>query len=207
MEGLEAFDTANQASWNKDYIKNSPLWPYCGNSLEIWKCPADDSTATFSGFTLPRIRTMSMNYWLGGAGGKPYTSGIPFSDTNPDGTPLGTIYHKFSEIQGKGGVTSIFVFLDMRKDSVNNGNFGTCMDGYPGNSSKYQFWDLPGMAHSRGCSFSYADGHAEGHKWTDSRTTKPYYTPANTQPPTSWTIFTSSGNQDIGWLQDHATRP
>jgi prepilin-type N-terminal cleavage/methylation domain-containing protein/prepilin-type processing-associated H-X9-DG protein len=211
IEGIETFNTFD--SFDQNLIKASPLWPYCGNSFEIWKCPADTSTATFSGVTLPRTRTMSMNYWLGGPGGKPYTSGIPFSDTNPDGTPLGTIYHKFSDIQGKGGVTSIFVFLYMRKDSVNNGNFGTCMDGYPTGgtvvptTSKFQFWDVPGMAHSGGCSFSYADGHAEGHKWTDPRTAKPYYSPANTAPPRSWTIFTSPDNKDIGWLQDHATRP
>src|SRR5437867_5670596 len=33
-------------NWNHElYTKNSPIWPYCGNSLGIWHCPADKSTA------------------------------------------------------------------------------------------------------------------------------------------------------------------
>jgi prepilin-type N-terminal cleavage/methylation domain-containing protein/prepilin-type processing-associated H-X9-DG protein len=206
IEGLEAFDTANQASWNKDYIKNSPLWPYCGNSYDIWKCPADQSMALVSGTHQPRIRSFSMNYWLGAALGS-NLSGLPGSSP-----PIGTIYHKYSDIQGNGGVTSIFVFIDMRPDTINNGNFGTCMAGYPiaggtPDNSQYFFWDLPGMVHSGGSSLSFADGHAEAHKWTNDRTKKPYWTPANTPHPAGFDQFSSPGNQDIAWLQDHATRP
>ena len=43
--GLIDFDPANSSNWdvNRD-IKKSPLWPYCGKSTAIWKCPADRST-------------------------------------------------------------------------------------------------------------------------------------------------------------------
>src|SRR5256885_9031557 len=43
--GLIDFDPNNRSNWDveKD-IKKSPLWPYCGNSAGIWKCPADKST-------------------------------------------------------------------------------------------------------------------------------------------------------------------
>jgi prepilin-type N-terminal cleavage/methylation domain-containing protein/prepilin-type processing-associated H-X9-DG protein len=209
IEGVEDFTTYS-TSCDPTILKASPLWPYCGNSAEIWKCPADDSMVAISGAApMPRVRTMSMNYWLGGAGpGGVNLSGLPGSYPQ-----IGTIYHKYSDIQGKGGVSTIFVFLDMRKDCINNGNFGTCMDGYPiapstnPTTSAYRFWDLPGMAHSGGCSFSYADGHAEAHKWTDSRTKKAYYSPANQTPPANFAKFPCADNLDIGWLQDHATRP
>ena len=69
------FDPDNESNWNveKD-IKRSPLWPYSGKSTAIWKCPADKSTVTpsagpFAGRTMPRVRSMSMNVWVGGFGG------------------------------------------------------------------------------------------------------------------------------------------
>ena len=39
------FNTGNPSNWdvNQD-IKRSPMWQYCGNSVGIWKCPADQST-------------------------------------------------------------------------------------------------------------------------------------------------------------------
>jgi type II secretory pathway pseudopilin PulG len=57
-------------NWNHDlYTHKSPLWPYCGNSEGIWKCPADKSTAINNkGQVVPRIRSMSMNCWVGGPG-------------------------------------------------------------------------------------------------------------------------------------------
>src|SRR5436309_14650003 len=73
--GLIDFDPANSSNWDvdRDIIK-SPLWSYCGKSTGIWKCPADRSTITpvfgaFKGRNVPRVRSMSMNLWVGGFGG------------------------------------------------------------------------------------------------------------------------------------------
>ena len=39
-------DPRNPNNWDHDrYTRQSPLWPYCGESLDIWKCPADKSRA------------------------------------------------------------------------------------------------------------------------------------------------------------------
>ena len=55
-----------------------------------------------------------------------------------------------------------FVFLDMREDRVNWGNFMMDMRGFPNDPSQYAFTtDYPGMYHNGGCGFSFADGHAE----------------------------------------------
>jgi len=76
------------------------------------------------------------------------------------------------------------------------------MSGYPSQPNSYAFSeDYPGMIHNRGCGFSFADGRAEIHRWTDNRTTPPlgpFFINAYTPSPR---------NQDIAWLQDHATRP
>src|SRR5437867_1473605 len=72
---LVDFDPGNSSNWDVDRdIKKSPLWPYCGKSTAIWKCPADRSTITPSfgplkGRSVPRVRSMSMNLWVGGFGG------------------------------------------------------------------------------------------------------------------------------------------
>ena len=59
-------------NWNHTaYTYKSPLWPYCGKSTAIWKCPADFTTAINNkGKAVPRIRSMSMSNWVGGPGWK-----------------------------------------------------------------------------------------------------------------------------------------
>jgi prepilin-type N-terminal cleavage/methylation domain-containing protein len=76
VTGLIDFDRNNPSNWDltRDIMK-SPLWPYCGNSAGIWKCPGDKSTIVpasgpFKGHTVPRIRSMVMMIWHGGFGGK-----------------------------------------------------------------------------------------------------------------------------------------
>jgi prepilin-type N-terminal cleavage/methylation domain-containing protein len=66
VTGAIDFDRSNPSNWDltRDIIK-SPLWPYCGNSAGIWKCPADKSTiipatGPFKGQRLSRVRSMSM---------------------------------------------------------------------------------------------------------------------------------------------------
>jgi prepilin-type N-terminal cleavage/methylation domain-containing protein/prepilin-type processing-associated H-X9-DG protein len=198
--GKMDFDSANRGNWDPAVsIRTSVLYPYA-KADAIFKCPADKSYITLGGVQLPRVRTMSMNYWLGAAGGKHYT-GLPASE------PLSKwiLYLKYSDIAATPGAASIFVFLDMRPDSVDVGNFGVCMDGYPSNPSAYRFWDLPGIQHAGACSFSFADGHAEAKKWRDPATSPPIVMP----PPPSGVNdqFTSPNNEDIAWLQDRATRP
>jgi prepilin-type processing-associated H-X9-DG protein len=192
------FDGANRANWDVEAsVKTSPLYPYA-KAERIWKCPSDRSTINVSGKVLPRSRTMSMNYWLGAAGGRHY-SGLPAAE------PLSkwNLYLKLSQVNANPGAASIFVFLDMRPDSIDAGNFGVCMDGYPSSPGAYRFWDLPGFQHSGGCSFSYADGHSEYKKWKNSDTTPPLVPP----PGSVADKFTSPNNQDIGWMQERATRP
>ena len=75
VTGLLDFNGANPTNWDleKD-IKKSPLWSYCGNAPGIFKCPADKSTVKptsgpYRGQSVPRVRSMSMNYWFGGING------------------------------------------------------------------------------------------------------------------------------------------
>jgi prepilin-type N-terminal cleavage/methylation domain-containing protein len=194
VTGTLNFDPGNPSNWdpNKDITK-SPMWPYCGKSLAIWKCPADRSFVVVNGQNKPRVRSMSMNVFLGGWGGTDGNWGPVFSDY--------LIYTKQPQLVVP-GPTKVFVFLDMREDSIDMGNFGTRMAGWPDQPSQYGFYDLPGFYHHLSCGFSFADGHSEIHRWRDDRTM-----PALVQGGMVPDTFESPDNQDVAWLQDHATRP
>jgi prepilin-type N-terminal cleavage/methylation domain-containing protein/prepilin-type processing-associated H-X9-DG protein len=193
--GTLDFNPSRRENWDPDmYIKKSPLWPYCGKNLGIWKCPADRSAVLVSGQLKPRVRSMSMNVFLGGWGGTDGGWGAAVSNYR--------IFRKLTQITDP-PPTKTFVFLDMREDSIDMGNFATSMAGFsPRNPAQYEFWDLPGFYHNRGCGFSFADGHSEMKKWLDDRTMPPLKTGGtiNDRLP-------SGNNKDVEWLQDKATRP
>jgi prepilin-type N-terminal cleavage/methylation domain-containing protein/prepilin-type processing-associated H-X9-DG protein len=194
VTGTLDFDPNNRANWDPDVgIKKSPMWPYCGNNLQIWKCPSDRSALVVAGQRKPRVRSMSMNVFLGGWGGTDGGWGTPVSAYK--------MFFKYSDMSDPGPAKT-FVFLDMREDSVDMGNFAVNMAGYPGSPDKYGFWDLPGFYHNQGSGFSFADGHSEMKRWVDARTTPPLKKGIPVEDR-----LNSPNNRDVAWLQDVATRP
>jgi prepilin-type N-terminal cleavage/methylation domain-containing protein len=193
VTGTLDFNPAVQSNWDPALsIEKSPMWPYCGKSRAIWKCPADPSFIIVNGDAKPRVRSMSMNVYLGGWGG---------TDGNWGWSAYWKFYRKQSELSDP-GPSSVFVFLDMRPDSIDMGNFATDMDGWPGNSGSYGFFDLPGSWHHLACGFSFADGHSEIRRWRDNRTMPPVVPQGFVN---DW--LSSPDNVDVAWLQEHATRP
>jgi prepilin-type N-terminal cleavage/methylation domain-containing protein/prepilin-type processing-associated H-X9-DG protein len=195
--GKMDFNGANPSNWDPNVdIYKSPMWPYCGKSLGIWRCPADRAFVMFGGQRKLRLRTMAMNAYLGGFGGKAISTG---------NMTAYTLYLKYSDL-ARPGADRIFVFVDEREDAINWGNFLSDMTGYSPNApGLYGFLDIPGSYHGNAGGFSFADGHSELKRWRDSRT----YSPVKEEG----VIFDGSsripspGNQDVGWLQDHVTRP
>jgi len=183
-----------QSNWDPDLtIKKSPMWAYCANNLAIWKCPADFSQVIVNGEAKPRVRSMSMNVFLGGWGGTDGNWGAPFSNY--------LIYMKQSQLQIP-GAANLFVFLDMREDSIDMGNFAARMRGWPDQPDEYGFFDLPGYYHHLACGFSFADGHSEIHRWRDDRTMPPIV-----KDGLVYDMYSSPNNPDVAWLQEHSTRP
>ncbi|HEV2392220.1 MAG TPA: prepilin-type N-terminal cleavage/methylation domain-containing protein [Verrucomicrobiae bacterium] len=187
-------DPTDPANWDPNHdITKSPMWPYCGKNLTIWKCPADHSFVMVNGQALPRVRSMSMNFYLGGFGG---WDAAGYLDT-------GNYQLYFTQAAlSNPGASKIFVFLDMRADSIDIGNFATRMTGWPDQPQLYGFYDLPGDYHNLGCGFSFADGHSEMRRWRDGRTVPPLVDGVEVN---DW--FDSPNDADVAWLQDHATRP
>ena len=194
VTGTLDFDLNKSTNWDPDLtIKQSPMWPYCGGSLSIWKCPADRSGIMVAGKFRPRVRSISMNVYLGGWAGTDGGWGPTFSAYK--------IYMKQSELHDP-GPAQVFVFLDMREDSIDMGNFATRMAGWPDRPGEYGFFDLPGHYHHFACGFSFADGHSEIRRWRDGRTTPPIVRDGFVNDQ-----FASPNNQDVQWLQERSTRP
>ncbi len=193
------FDPNNQANWDITYdMVRRPLWRYAPNP-GIYKCPADFSfLVAADGKVLPRIRTMSMNLYMGGFDG---------TDGGWDWAHPYNVYSKTTQLTAGNspGPAKAFVFLDMREDRVNWGNFMMDMRGFPNDPSQYAFTtDYPGMYHAGGCGFSFADGHAEMKRWLDPRTTPPLI--KGKVDPLAVDYTPSPGNRDVAWIQDRSTR-
>ena len=193
--GNPTVDGSNRNNWDPETtIKKSPLWPYCGNSLGIWRCPGDDKypcivpSGPDKGNSFPRVRSVSMLSWFNGAD----------ADSSGLGGAGWLKYTKMSQVQNPGPALTI-LFLDERCDSINDGEWCTSMYGWPDTPSMWKMIDFPGSYHGGSGGLSFVDGHSEIHKWRDSRTTPPIGKLFNLNIP-------SPNNQDVYWLMERSTR-
>jgi prepilin-type N-terminal cleavage/methylation domain-containing protein len=198
---LMDFNANNPANYDINYqITKSPLWPYCGNSAGIFKCPADRSTAPctlpgpFNG-NPPRVRSMSMNLYL--------SSVQKELDGFNTSVPAGTWQNckKMSDLVADPGPARIWVVVDEREDSINDGEFVVSMNGYPDQPLKWLIVDYPASYHNGAGGLGLADGHSEIKKWLDGRT-RPGLSPGQELPKN----VASPKNQDVYWLMDQSTR-
>lgn len=118
----------------------------------VYHCPSDNSSD--GGGRGPRVRSIAMNGYVG-ATDKGGISGALLTGQNECFTQISS----FSRLKPAEGV----VFLDERKESINDGWFW-------GPKAKYNAQDLPAIYHGNSSSsFGFADGHAELHKWRDPK--------------------------------------
>jgi prepilin-type N-terminal cleavage/methylation domain-containing protein/prepilin-type processing-associated H-X9-DG protein len=196
-------DPSNPNNWNHDlYTRKSPMWPYCGNSVGIWHCPADKSYGVNDvGRRVPRIRSMSMNNWVGG-----YGSTMPALPEFPGAGGAGwKAYRTLSDMIDP-GPSQTFVLVDEREDSINDGFFVVDMTGYPDQPGQWQRVDYPASYHNRAAGLSFADGHAEIHRWRDARTLPNIQSQDLDLGNMARRSQEGANNQDVFWMQQHTTR-
>ena len=135
---------------------------------------------------------MAMNMWINGPG---------WGSARGE---AGKGWKKFFQLDdfNNPGPASVFVFLDEREDSINDGTFVVAMTGWPRSPRANRIIDYPASYHNRAGGFSYADGHSEIKKWLDARTMpllrRGVEIPLNVPSP---------GNLDVRWMQERATIP
>jgi prepilin-type N-terminal cleavage/methylation domain-containing protein/prepilin-type processing-associated H-X9-DG protein len=186
-------------------ITVGPLYPYI-NSYWVYRCPSDTSVINHGGQLLPRVRTVSMNFFLGGYGGM----GASDFYYTPSWGDLYPVYMKTTDlVPGQSpGPSATFVFVDERQDCMSWGNFGTDMAGdVPSNPSLYAFGeDMPGAYHNRSAGFAFADGHSSIQHWLDYRTTPPLDPSTATDGGPAVPLLSVPRDVDVRWLQLHSVK-
>jgi len=163
---------------NTVYLKRSLLALYLGGEVSVWQCPAARGPVTVGHSRLPRVRTLSLNCFLG----------------SPVESPAATTYRRLGEIT-RPGPSEMITFVDERLETINDGSFGMQWAFDPARPEGWTLRDKPTARHGNGANLAFADGHVERHAWRDERTLN---------PPRDDTAM--PGNRDILWMQEHATR-
>ena len=130
------------------FLTGSKLSPYLGLATGVYKCPADRIPAANG----QRTRTVSMNGMVG-------DPGKLAGRFNQD-------YVQFRRSFDLAKPADLFVFLDEHPDSINDGFFHNELE-------SFTWSDLPASLHNGACSFSFADGHSEIHRWVAPETRRP----------------------------------
>lgn len=150
----------------------------------IYKCPEDKGClTTASGETVPHVRSYALNAYLGWA-------------TDPgELTPGYKVVSKLPEI-GPLSPAAVFVFQDVHPDNL-------CMPAFvvnmPGKPETDGFYHYPSGLHNRGGVISFADGHAQRHRWMDTRT----LVPVTGKILGHWDP--SPQNADLAWIRERTT--
>ena len=166
----------NDARWvTNTALYNDPNWcslaKYAGGSFQIYRCPADTSTATIGGRKLPRTRSISANQAVGtvcpGFDSGSH-SGVPNRPTNGpwlDGAHAhkrGQTYRTYGKESDFVNSAQTWVYIDEHSESINDAGFG-----HPGPPppAAVRWVDWPATYHNSAGGLSFADGHSEIHKW------------------------------------------
>jgi prepilin-type N-terminal cleavage/methylation domain-containing protein/prepilin-type processing-associated H-X9-DG protein len=143
----------DRSNTNVDWVKNGVLGNYTANAVGIYECPADNYLSPpqrAAGWTR-RLRSNSMNALFG-------WSGKEGSDDSNGRAWLDQQYRQFLKQTDVPQPAMTWLTVDEHPDSINDGFFVVPID--PNN-----WGDLPASYHGGACGFSFADGHAEIHKW------------------------------------------
>ena len=167
---------------NIDYLINHTRYPtaaFFGPYLKTalpFKCPADRSVDPRS--QLPRVRSISMNNY---ANSRTWETPSRF-----------LLYTNLAQFKSP---ADVFIILEERPESINGCAFFTDAD------RRFQIIDYPALFHNGACTFSFADGHSETHRWLDPRTMP---------TPVNGSLFFNvnlPGDIDLDWLGQHASEP
>jgi prepilin-type N-terminal cleavage/methylation domain-containing protein len=185
VEGWLDF-TSSYDNINTDYLINfektykyGHLGPYV-KTPAVFKCPSDKSQVTIFGQLQNRVRSISMNNWMGGNtyNGENYVVILKVDDmVNP--SPAKT-----------------WVVLDEREDSINDGWYAVDMDQAYASGLVV---DYPAAYHNGAGGLNFADGHSEIRRWVN----------AELQRPVKRGELLSLGTQyapvDMRWLAERTT--
>ena len=147
---------------NLDYVRKGVLATYTANSIGVYQCPADNylSPPQRKAGWVRRVRSNSMNSLFGLPADSP--SEDPQSALAYAGRSWmeGGAWRQYLRQSDVVQPSTSWVTLDEHADSINDAFFVVGR-----NPPVNQWGDIPASYHNGACGFSFADGHAEIHKW------------------------------------------
>jgi prepilin-type N-terminal cleavage/methylation domain-containing protein/prepilin-type processing-associated H-X9-DG protein len=171
-----------EANTNSAYILD-PKYALFANylhSIRTYVCPADPPTVLLSGKSYPRLRSYSMNAYVGWTGHWDNRLSADYS-----------VFKKASQVAPSLS-SELLLFIDVHPKSI-------CWPYYGVQMKDEIFLLFPGNAHNDGSVISFADGHVERHRWVDPRTTaavsSDYHAHHDASPH----------NLDLVWLRQHSS--
>ena len=182
----EANNTVRSRSvTNIAWMKNGVLGPYTDGAVGIYKCPADHflSSAQKAKGWKQRLRSISMNAFFGLSDSRNERNGRGVSWFSPN-------YRQFLKTTDVPQPSMTYLTLDEHPDRINDAFFIT-------DPNANQWGDIPATYHNRATGFSFADGHAEIHKWQSDSTVYPVTFGNLIVKP-----FDAAGRQDIQWYEE-----
>jgi len=169
---------------NVAWAQKGLLSPYLRTNISVFKCPVDIYLSPIqraAGWSA-RLRSVSMNGYVGAP------SSSTADQTNPRawGDPS---YRQFLKLTQIPQPEKAFVTLDEHPDSINEGFFLN-------EPTAFSWQDTPASYHDGACTFSFADGHSEFHKWLSATSRYPVKYSYSTKS------FDAAGKKDFQWYKD-----
>jgi prepilin-type processing-associated H-X9-DG protein len=159
----------NHTNW----IQAGGIYPYV-NTTVVYKCPSDHKGYSFGVIVYPHARSYSMNCFLNPI--------IPWQT-------IGNFYKDTEFILP--GPSKTFVLIDENEYSINDSYFVS-------DPSQPNWWqDIPAVRHGNRGALSFADGHSEIRKWSDSTIL--------TYNKTLGAFKSDPNSPDSAWLEQRAT--
>ena len=135
---------------------------------------------------MPRVRSCGMNGFVEGGRYRDPSGGSAWF-------PAYCRYDRMTDII-EPPPTKLWVFVDEHPDSINDAFMLTWVD------NREMWCDLPASYHNGACGFSFADGHAEVHKWLEASTRVKVMKVDRTM-----NFPTRKQYRDLNWMIEHST--
>lgn len=145
------FNAGNTDNTNVQNLQFGAIGAYTAKNTGIYHCPADNYPARQSGGDMLRVRSNSMNGFIGDR------NDVSKTGAN-DWYPTYKQYLKFSSLV-RPGPANTWLLVDEHPDSINDGWL------IPNVADASRFTDLPASYHGGACGFAFTDGHSEIHPW------------------------------------------
>ena len=161
-------------------VKWATLGPYT-KSPGVYRCAASRVTCLEGNVRYPLCRNVSMSVAMG----------------TPDGAFDGKSFHKLSDIT-RISPSLTFVFIDERDDSIDDGEFLFYL-------TVNEIPNFPAAYHAGSGGLSFADGHAEIHRYRTAEFQPPQTMGQETVKKQFTTI--PANNIDMLWMRAHLSVP